>query len=507
MIFAVVFGSCLTILSVSQAQAPIEVEPSEIVTRPELVGREIVIDDRIKIFFPKSAGGYDIYLRRTPVVIRLPSAFQFRFAPSQKAVRVRGTLRQEGKEFYLDATAKPDLFADDLKRLRAEIAVLVPGDSKRLAAWADWAMRRAKAFDDDSLREEAVTLHTKAVALDLDRPETRSAEGVLALARRAREKGVPEPEPSALAHLAFRLRMTSAKTPADLDALAKEIGAFLPPALWAPNADPKRKFDVYDNDPALGYRQANEEGRKALDRRLWSDVVTESLKRRAAKPDQNLDQLAEEARTLLPDHPEVAGGFHLRSLEALLADIPKLRKAKLLELERTLREELNQPDRARAIVQTWLESKKKAIRPTSADAHSDLARDYQTMLNDKATAADLLRIALKIDPDSQDASDQLQRMGFVKTKGEWLDPKVPVVKAPDATQPERPSSREDTFVGLTPAEVKAQLGEPKRISRIASQGRISLQWTYETARGTQFIDFLQKLGESQPTVTGRYAIH
>ena len=488
--------------------APVEVHPTDLAARRDLIGKEVVVDDRIKLFWPSQNRTYpDILLQRTPVLFRLPKQFQYNSVPAMKAARLRGILRRDGQTLVCDVTAKPQLFKNDIARLDAETAYLLPNDAARRAAWADWALRRADAFEDDALRQKAIALHAHAIEIELAKPESRTPEAILALARKAREKGIAEPEPSALAHLAFRLRMASARSPEEFDAIAGDTAAFLPDSLSAQNADESRIPERFAEDPAASYRQADPTGRAALDRKLWADATSESLSRRASGADPStLLALASEAKKALPDRPQVGGEFRRRGLEASAQNVANLRRAEMVELVRTYREDLKEPDRARAIERSWLDARLATLSPTSADSRIELAKDYFSMLGDKAAAAELLRKALELQPDLRDASEQFQRMGYIKTNDGWRDPQQTLAPGESPPVPQVVQTREDTFLGLTPAEVKAQLGEPSRVSRVASQGRISLQWAYDTAKGVQYIDFLQKIGEAQPAVVGRYVV-
>ena len=71
---ALLAGS-LSFLPSPQRAEPIHVEPSELAGRADLVGREVIVDDRVAYFqFHKGQGFDELVLKRTPVVIRIPPA-------------------------------------------------------------------------------------------------------------------------------------------------------------------------------------------------------------------------------------------------------------------------------------------------------------------------------------------------------------------------------------------------------------------------------------------------
>ena len=61
------------LVSLAAAPEPTAVEPSELAGRADLVGREVIVDDRVAYFqFHKGQGFDELVLKRTPVVFRLP---------------------------------------------------------------------------------------------------------------------------------------------------------------------------------------------------------------------------------------------------------------------------------------------------------------------------------------------------------------------------------------------------------------------------------------------------
>jgi hypothetical protein len=500
----------------AQTDAPVEVEPSQIAKRPDLIGHEIVVDGRVRLFLPTAGKGFDeILLKGTEtangmdISFLLPEGLRYPASPRGKSIRVRGILRRDGDRWVVHVTAKPDLYLDDMKRIERGVSILLPDDAEGRSAWADWAKRRAKTYQDDSLMATAEALHAEAIDLEFRRPANRTAPGLIALAGKARAKGVAEPEPSALAHLSFRLRLASAKTAEDFDRLAADILAFLPRAKNRSYGDSGLALDEYNRDPSSAYRKAEDSTRSALDRRLYSDAVVESYRVRSASADpKTLQDLSDEARSRIPDRPEVSNDLMRRSLDSGAEAVTTLHKNEMLKLAQNLRD-AKQPERADRVIRTWLDHQRtRQLSPTDASGRVDLAEDYLSLLKDKATAADLLREAIKIDETVRPTTDlRFQKMGFVRAGEDWKDPNAPATVAASVASTPSPSTKDEPLFGLSPAEVKAQLGEPKRMSRVATQGRISLQWSYEGARGTTYIDFLQRAGDAQPAVIGRYATH
>jgi hypothetical protein len=485
-------------------QAPVEVEPADLAKRKDLIGREVVVDDRAKFYFPVPNKEPEIILERTLVTVVLAPGLSYGGQPSGRSVRVQGVLRRraDGSGLEIQATKLPERWRTDVHRLKAVMAALSAEDAEARSGWGDWAAKRADAFDDDELRTLAIQLQTEAIELEYKKPRNRTPEAFLALAKKARTKRVSEPLPSAIAHMGFRLRLASVKTIDDFQRIADDVKAFLPDSKTPAKADVRLPVETYDADPYTTYRGAPRDVRWALDRRLWTDARAEVYRLRAVgKPDE-WKALGEEAKAELPDRAEIGGELVRRFYKHRNDNVINLKKSEMLDLASNA----DTPADREAIQRKWLDHQRtRVLTPDDSDQRVELAKDYLNIVKDKSTWAALLQEALEIDASNSAAEDQLRRGGYVKTNGVWHDPKDPN-KPPEDANNNPADGREDPLIGLTPTEVKAQLGEPKTVSRIASRDRICIQWIYEGTRGSQYIDFVQDAGHPQPVVTGRFSV-
>lgn len=487
--------------------APVEsVEPSELARRPELVGREIVVDDRVRYFLESKRGqGYDeLLLKRTEVPFRLPSRIRYARPPSEPNARVVGTLRADQGQLFVNVSAI-EMQPNDLDRLEKEVGKLRPGDSEGKRTWALWAERRGKELNDAKLEARGVVLEGEALWSEAERPD---ADG-LALATRSASRPIPEAVRNALAHRGFRDRLARSKTPDELDALARQIEVTLPAA-----ADPKAAAiadstwaDAYAKDPAAAYRDAPGPVRAALDRRLLADALQRSLEKRVEAAPGESGPLADRARTMLPDRPEFAERLRQRGLGQAESKVASMRQSEVEELARTFRDQ-GQDDRARRLFQSWLADRRRnRLSTTDAEGRILLAGSYDKLLGDRATAADLLREAQAIDPQSRTAVDAFLRMGFRKGESGWFDPtgEKPGTANP-SERPEVSAGGGDSLKGLTRAQVRSRLGgKPDRVVRSATQGRCIEQWIYNNGKGMQVVNFLFEPGTTEPRASSYYS--
>ena len=490
------------------AAGPDFVEPSELSRRAELVGREVVVDDRIRYFLESKRGqGHDeLMLKRTDVLCKLPPRLKFVRSPSEPNARVQGVLKVVDGRLVLDVSAL-ELLPNDLVRLDKEIAKLRPEDFQGKRAWALWAERRGKELNDPKLEDRGIALESEALWTEAARPDADN----LGLAARSANRPVPESVRNALAHRGFRDRLARASTADEDEALARQIEGTIPAS-----ADPKAPaiaeaswLDAYAKDPATAYRDAPGPIRAAFDRRLLGDAIQRSLERQIEARPMDASRLAEIARDRLPDRPELAGRLGRRGLLEAESRVASMRQSEVEELARKFREQ-GEEDRAGRLVQSWLNDRRKnRLSASDAEGRILLASSFDKLLGDRATAADLLREALAIDPQSRGAGDAFLRMGFRKGDAGWYDPTS--AKAAPNTPTEatgRPASADsgDSLRGLTRAQVRGRLGgKPDVVVRSASQGRSVEQWIYKNGKGMQVVRFVSEPGNSEPRASAYYS--
>jgi tetratricopeptide (TPR) repeat protein len=488
-----------------------EVEPADLARRPELIGREVTVDDRIKLILYHQGRGFDeILLKQTPVRFRLPARLRYSRAPELAldgrlvppgSARIRGTLRKTDDDWICDVEAV-ELLPDDLTRLDKGVAALGPDDGEGRIAWARWAERRAADFEDARLRARARQIQAEAIRIEAARPAANPAAHWLRLAERARSQHL-DVEAAALAHRAFRARLAASRTASDLDQLAAAIRAFLPDAARPHPADLAAWKGPYGNDPQAAYLKAPADVRAALDRELLADALQKAIDLRAAAEPRLAVELARQAREELPDRPAVVARLLKAGQEALENRVESLRRDEVEELARSF-ESAGQPGRARDLRRRWLDDRKKGLSPRDAEGMVDLAEQYATMLGDKDTALDLLRQAERVAPNLKGLGTIYRRLGFRKVNDRWVasDP-APAREAADEPA-DRPAG--DSLIGATREQVRTQLGEPDRKAWSATQGQFVEQWIYRGQRKTQYINFAPSLGSHHVTVQRRYSL-
>ena len=509
------FGLFSLLFAVAAGPPAPGIAPADLTKRPDLIGREVTVDDRVAFFqFHKGRDYDELFLKRTNVVFRLPLRLRFEHAPDAPAARVSGTLQREGDLWYCDVDSL-ELFPSDLKRLNQAMSALTPRDFEGRTAWAGWAEQRGRAFKDQALLDRSKELESEAIRLEEERPSARPAEHWLSLAQRARDRGLAEPEPSALAHRAFRFERPNSPTADDLKTLQARIESFFPTAPKVPGAavgaDLAKWEAPYANAPSSAYRQAPPPVRVALDHRLWADVAQALLEKEGSDDPDKAIELADQAADLLPDRPKVATRLLEDGLQVATRKIGTLRQRDVQALAVLYREKLHQPERAKELLRSWLdELRHHRLSATDAEGRVALAQQYETLINDRSTAIELLQDAWKIDPKSKEIADAFLQRGHRKINDQWVEPSrsraADMAGDTDKAAPTS-GSASGSLLRLSPREVRVRLGgKPDRVVRSASQGQMIEQWIYFGARQDQYINLLHTPGDPFPRVVAHYSL-
>jgi tetratricopeptide (TPR) repeat protein len=489
----------------------VEVDAGELTKRDDLVGKEVIVDDRLVYFQEHKGRGYDeITLKRTPALIRLPRRLRPAQQPNVKTIRLHGTLGHEGGRWTIDVLSWEGL-PSELERLEKAVGALAPGDTEGRIRWGQWAETRGQAYHDDALVGRGRELAVEALRIEAEKPSADKPAHWLALAKSAKERGIEEPEPSSLVHRAFRELIERARSIEAAAPLPDRISEFLP-ASREPRPDAPTAWDApYRRDPAKAYRSASIEARRTLDRRLladaWQRAFELSLKE---NPAQGL-KLADQADEKLPDRPEIAAGLRLKGINAISGDLGTLRQDEVQALANRLKVDLKDPERARKLLKDWLDDRRShRLGASDSEGRTLLAALYESMLNDRRTAAELLGEAIAIDPESKTVADAYRRLGYLKVDGRWMAKRGEGGRAEKAQgEAEAPAGRSGELIGrgMTRAQVLTKLGgKPDRVVRTATQGQVLEQWIYQSERRSQVVNFVQRPGVSQPTVLEYYSI-
>ena len=496
---------------------PIPVDASELDRLADLVGKVVAVDDRVRFYHWHPGQGYDeLYLKRTTVVFRLPPALRPKGSPSPMPVLVQGRLGREAGQIVCDVTTLK-ILPSDLQRLDKAVSDLGAKDFQNRKSWAEWAERRGKAFKDSALLQKGRSLEADAwrVEAELKRATVDAPREWLALAEEARRRNIAEPEPSALAHKAFRARLAAASRSDAIQDLLSAIERFFPRAATdqaSGRTDLTRWNQAYTNDPGASYRSAPANIRRGLDRKLWTDGLEKLLEAQAAEDPHSAVRLAARAESDLPERPPLAAKLLNRGLDSARQNLSSLRRDEVMAIAQAYREKLQNPQAATDLYREWLKNKRDKLSETDADGPVALASLYEELLQDKTAARELLERAWKIDPGSEEVAEAFRTRGYRLVKDQWVEAGSTAAPAPSSVagdgapkSPLFPSAQ--GLRGQTHDEVLQEIGsKPDRKALSGTKGQLIEQWIFlvPTRRQVHFVNFLRTPGDLQPRVVSDY---
>ncbi len=486
-------------------ESAVVVEPAELARRGDLVGREIVVDDRIRYFLETKRGqGFDeLVLKRTEVPFRLLAGSRFARPPSEPNAVVRATLKLvDGR--LIGEVITLDLQPNDIERLDREISRVRPDNFAVIRGWASWAERRGHELNDPKLAARGVTLETDT----LWNESARAGADPIALADAAANRPIPREIREALYFRGFRRAAEQATNPTALADLARRVQEQFPRSV-----EPKPGLVSIlkpGEDPGSLYRAASDEDRLRLNRQLYADLVEKSITAQLAADPTRAMGLVEEATKRLPDRPALTDELRQRGLAEAERGVASMRQSQVEALARTFRE-AGQPERARQALEDWLEDRRKhRLSPSDAEGRVLLAANYEKLLGDRTAAGNLLIEAERIDPQSRSVADAFLRLGFRKGDAGWYDPTSttdPSRTNPDSVTatPPRAGADNDSLRGKTRSQARSQMGgKPDLIVRSVSQGMIVEQWIYRTGGNEQVLIFRIDPTSTEPRVAANY---
>jgi hypothetical protein len=482
----------------------VQVEAADLENRQDLIGREVLVDDHVAFYVPRSGSSADeLQLKRTSVTFLVPRRLRPTPSSRKSAVLVRGTLKRTEGRLVCDVTALEPV-PTDIERLEQGVSSLPAKDFETRLTWARWAERRARDFKDEALLKRAKKVEADALRIEADfkRLSVDAPKQWLEMAQDARRRQVPEPEPSALAHRALRASLAAASDAATLKSIVRSIESFFP------NAAADRESAVanlasweapYANDPGAAYLSAPRHTRKALDRRLWADANQRLFELEPTHDLQSAIALSDRAEALLPEKPKLAAQLIEKAARLARQDLGRARLAEVKSLALLYRDRLHQPDESFHILQDWLKIQSDRLSKTDAEGPLSLANLYEELIQDRVTAVELLRKAWRIDPKSKEIAEAFRSRGFRKVKDEWIE------STPTA---EKTSVAEKGLRGLTGDEVIAKMGtKPEKVTYVASRGQLIEQWIYQLdSKMVRYVNLLHTPGDLKPRVVADYQI-
>jgi hypothetical protein len=398
-------------------------------------------------------------------------------------VVVSGTLVKYGKRFRMivKSLSARDSDEETFAALKRKLPF------KTSAPWyqaGTWAVQRGKFYGDDKLTALGRGAYARAVAIERRELPRGDDKAVFRLAAKAKQLLVPAGAVQELRHLGYRTRWSAADSmqkPFGYTQFLTALKKDLPGAEVPLKTIPQPLAASYAKSPQTAYESADAATRKTLHRLFYMEVAWRQINGTLKSDGSNGFEVAAEIERRLPEFHDRTEPLREKELTHRLRTIATATRAQAVELADLFRKR-KAPRKAADALKQWVNAKEPKWRREGPSGLLNLADATQTLLNDKARAAQLLIEADKEDPNSEAVATRLQKLGYEKRNGIWGPAGAARIAPPN---PLLQAVHNGTVVaGMTPMQVRRVMaGTPKTIHRAATSGTINEVWLFQQANG------------------------
>lgn len=391
--------------------------------------------------------------------------------------------RRDGKLVFLMDSLRA--VPNDQERIVIQKGLMDPNKPEQWYELATWASTRAKFYDDRKLRETALELQLSGLQREFLQLDPQDHAGLEALVKRGRDFGLQESILREFLHHGYWQRfraLENRETREASDRLAELLltiskdlpGARKPLATFVPEQSAR-----YLEQPQEVFVQAEANERQTLERLFYLDVAKHRILRRVDPTGKNAALITKDLQREAPERIDLIEESIQRGLKYELERVPLMARQELLDLTRRLeeRQELREAEGAK---RRWLDARQSLYQEDGPRGLVDFADEWIQLLNDRETAAKYYIAAWKQNPQYPLALNWLTDNGYALHKGEWV--RAELLPPPAESRMEKAIREGRIELGMTTVQVKSAMGlAPDSLVRLATSGRVTELWTYESA--------------------------
>ena len=384
----------------------------------------------------------------------------------------------------------------DLDEFRRRARELGKGKPEDWYALGDWATARGAFYEDEDFQKRSREAYREAIAREHRALPPEAIEALVSLSEKIPKLGLPESLRAEFVHEAWhrRWKAVAKNDTTALRGLAESMAKDLAGCTTPLDPSQAKLNGNYLRDPLKVYREADETTRGRLHRVLYSQTLRTAILTQTRPDGSNGYAIAAELDALGPEFHELAETHREKELELRISRVKSATRQDVVQLADELRQR-KRPEKARQILETWLKARAERLREDGPTGLIQAADDYESLIEDKQTAHDLLIEAYKIDPASVDISRRLKHLGYELKEGRWLA-RSEAQAVPDS--PIRIALREGRVAaGMTADQVHKSLGAPVSVTRVASLNEVNELWTYENTGRIRLVVHIQRRGTGE----------
>jgi hypothetical protein len=399
-------------------------------------------------------------------------------------VRLTGTLvKEDGRYIFNVREVEPA--ASDLEQYQTRERDIKKSVPQEWYSLADWVEQRGKFYQDPALLDKARECRRKGFETERGKLPDNDPLARIELAGRTASLGISELIRQDLIHEAFIMRRKSVlekPEPVAEKQLLGDMERDLKGSKTPLPADDPALRQRYLANPNSVYEKATPEERQKLHRLLWSSLALTLLEHQLAADYQNGFEIAAKIDQDLPEFHARAETYRDKVLEVRSEQVENLSRAEVLKLRQDYRDR-QQVKLGDEAVESWLQWKKKGLKPDDIEGFANLADQYEELLEQPQTKVRLLLEAVKLHPEAPELHEKLQKAGYRRDGEKWIS--AVEFMAKPKSDVERALLDGNIVVGMTGAQVQKSLGVPMSSTRVVVVGQINEIWTYQSPGSAQ----------------------
>ena len=428
--------------------------------------------------------GNTIKINKFDVSCNLPSngTFPDNIKSGQRIEIIGRFLAEQGK---LNFVVSRILIKDtDIDKIRDRSKDIPADQPAKLLSLADEYQSDADFYEDTALRAEIATLRTNGI-LQL----RKSARGdVSKLRDLLKQSQTLEIRPDVLPLLKFEIIYAASKAPgANVEALVAETkmscegwDQLVPPV-------PERLRLAFPKQAVETFLKAQENDRRALNRLLYQSLRLRQIQTMLRPDGSNGLEISKLIRSEFGDDDPLAEQYEERDVMYRLTKISTLSRSDLkglTDLLTKLKRDQQVPD----AVQDWLLAQERKFGTSNLAGLMRTADEY-LFAADLVQSSEYRRQGIELlkqawtsanessPTDADQIADRLKRLGWERLDNKWMTNAQMKLLPKDDVQL---AIREGRVVpGMNTEQVVQTLGQPTKISRIASRKSVCELWSYE----------------------------
>lgn len=391
-------------------------------------------------------------------------------------VKVVGHLiRKDGKLVFevLSLGSLPD----DMETLISRQATLQSNQPQGWFELADWAEERGDFYNDQELLKEAKNLRMDGIRKKKSALPSGATVALIKLADEAKRMQLADTFILELIHESLRNRYLQVKKQSQpyaplLDDIAKQLPSATKSLVEVPPF-----VDDYLKSPVTYYNASDEKVRPILHRIFYMNVMLERIESEADENGKNAKTIAARIAENVPERMDLAKKYEELALQYERSRVPSMTMQQLLDLADVF-EQRGEPETVKEIKVEWLNSRERLLGQ-DARGYAELAQEWLILLDDRETAKKFFVAAWKEEPQYETAIEWLKSNGYLLIGGRW----IPKSQAPNTDEARMAIAIQEgrVITGMTSTQARQAMGAiPDSVLRIATSGKITELWVYET---------------------------